>query len=159
MYFLHINTQLSLCVKFGVFQNKLFQCNCFNDLHKNPEKTKINSPKNWTMRERETEEGVMRRWGWKRKQRTKSKRIVVSAIIRTTAVNFSTIMSNINPHFRRFDSKVPTVEGEPPPVLHVETASTAGKSSLLSWINYLIETLHKIVLFVKCTTSATWVII
>lgn len=49
--------------------------------------------------------------------------------IRSTAMHFSTIMLNINQHSRKFDSNFASVEGEAPPVLHMETATTAGKSS------------------------------
>lgn len=55
----------------------------------------------------------------------KELRVFVSALvtvtIRTTAMHFSTIMSNINPHLRKFDRNFAAVEGEAPPVLlHVE---------------------------------------
>lgn len=56
----------------------------------------------------------------------------VTVTIRTTAIYFSTLMSNINPHFRKFDSNFAAEEEENPPVLfHAEATRTGGKSLCL----------------------------
>lgn len=79
------------------------------------------------MREKETEEGgrggvkkEAKKWE-KEKKNWGEKRGFASALvtvtIRATAVHSSTIMSNINPYLRKFDSNFVAVQGEPSPVL------------------------------------------